>query len=79
MNKYIGPDLGQRVEKFDPIIDRSPAQKMARLEQMRAELATMGFSIIATSSLHLLRPSPPLRPLGRPKKLGVDRAEQMAG
>ena len=79
MNKYVGPHLGQRVEKFDPIIDRSPAQKMARLEQMRIELAAMGYSIVTTSSLRPLPPVPPLRPRGRPKKLVVERAEQVAG
>lgn len=79
MNKYVGPHLGQRVEKFDPIIDRSPAQKMARLEKMRAELAAMGYSIVTTSSMRLLPPAPPLRPRGRPKKLLVVRAEEVAG
>ncbi|WP_439399111.1 hypothetical protein ACRQ5Q_17055 [Bradyrhizobium sp. PMVTL-01] len=30
----------------DPIIDRSEAQKTARVEQLRAELAELGYSII---------------------------------
>jgi hypothetical protein len=64
---------------IDPIIDRSPAQKMARIEKMRAELATMGFSIVSTSSLSPLPPIPMLRPRGRPKRLVVERAEQVAG
>lgn len=35
----------------DPIIERSPLQQAARVEQMHAELLTMGFSVISTERL----------------------------
>jgi hypothetical protein len=32
----------------DPIIDRSPAQKRARMEVLRVELAELGYSVVTT-------------------------------
>lgn len=44
----IGPNLGKRVEKPDPIIDRSPAQKAMRVDKLRAELKELGYSVVPT-------------------------------
>jgi hypothetical protein len=35
----------------DPIIDRSPAQKRARMEVLRVELAELGYSVVTTAWL----------------------------
>jgi hypothetical protein len=32
----------------DPIIDRSPVQKRARMEVLRVELAELGYSVVTT-------------------------------
>jgi hypothetical protein len=36
----------------DPIIDRSPQQKRARMEMLRVELAELGYSVVTTKWLH---------------------------
>lgn len=36
----------------DPIVDRSPAQKLLRLEKLRAELFDLGYSVVKTTWLH---------------------------
>jgi hypothetical protein len=36
----------------DPIIDRSPAQKLMRVDKLRAELADLGYSVVSTEWLH---------------------------
>jgi hypothetical protein len=79
MNMYIGPHLGQRVEKFDPIIDRSPAQKRMRFDKMRDELAEMGYSIVETGWLKATLLANLSRTRGRPRKPAVHCAEQVAG
>lgn len=35
----------------DPIIDRSPEQKKARVKQLRAELLDLGYSVVKTEWL----------------------------
>lgn len=46
--------------KPDPIIDRSPEQKLLRLEKLRAELKLSGYSVVSTvwlsSVLKVLQP-----------------------
>lgn len=37
----------------DPIIDRSPEQRLIRLDKMRAELALLGYSVVKTDWLHM--------------------------
>jgi hypothetical protein len=65
--KDIGPNLGHRVEKIDPIIDRSDEQKRLRVDEMRLELAEYGYSIVTTRWLgDVLRTNEALRvELGR--------------
>lgn len=36
----------------DPIIDRSPAQKVMRVNKLRAELLDLGYSVVKTDWLH---------------------------
>jgi hypothetical protein len=36
---------------IDPIIDRSPAQKLAHLARLREELREMGYSVVTTAWL----------------------------
>jgi hypothetical protein len=44
----------------DPIIDRSSAQKLWRVEKMREELRQMGYSVVTTEWLaSALRYQPP--------------------
>lgn len=47
----IGPNLGTRVVKDDPIIDRSPVQKQMRVDKLRAELKEFGYSVVPTNYL----------------------------
>jgi hypothetical protein len=63
----------------DPVIERSPLQRAARVEQMHAELLTMGFSVISTARLQelLSRPVQIVR-VRRPVKQ-VEYSEQAAG
>lgn len=42
---------GDALLKHDPIIDRSPAQKQMRVNQMSAELELLGYSIVPTEWL----------------------------
>lgn len=82
MSKYIGPHLGKRVEKPDPIIDRSPEQKRIRMEKMRMELAQMGYSIVETEWLRATLLSNLQRPRGRPPRKAIKQiqySEQAAG
>jgi len=37
---------------IDPIIDRSPEQKRARIEKLRVELGELGYSVVTTKWLH---------------------------
>lgn len=39
----------------DPIIDRTPSQKRKRIEKLRLELQSMGFSIVPTEWLNSIR------------------------
>lgn len=39
---------------IDPIIDRSPEQKRIRVDALRAELKSMGYSVVSTSYLSVL-------------------------
>ncbi len=34
---------------IDPIIDRSPAQRLAHIDTMRRELFELGYSVVTTS------------------------------
>lgn len=63
----------------DPIIERSPLQQAARVEQMHAELLRIGFSVISTERLKELtnRPVQIVR-VRRPVKR-VEYNEQAAG
>lgn len=46
----------------DPIVDRSPAQKLAHIDKMRRELFELGFSVVTTAWLHsVLDRGPPVR------------------
>jgi hypothetical protein len=47
-----GKHLAKIVKMADPIIDRSPAQKLARVQQMRRELLELGYSVVRTKWLH---------------------------
>jgi hypothetical protein len=40
------------INPMDLIIDRSPAEKAKRLENMRAELVGLGYSIVTTEWLN---------------------------
>jgi hypothetical protein len=42
------------IDPMDLIIDRSPADKAKRLENMRAELVGLGYSIVTTEWLNAL-------------------------
>ena len=35
-----------KLVELDPVIDRSDAQKTVRIEEMRAELAELGYAVI---------------------------------
>jgi hypothetical protein len=75
----IGPNLGARIVKDDPIIDRSPAQKRMRMEKMRSELADMGYSIVETGWLKATLLENLTRKPGRPRKPTIECLEQAAG
>lgn len=48
------------MKRPDPIIDRSPAQKLLRIEKLRAELKLSGYSVVSSewlsSILKVLQP-----------------------
>jgi hypothetical protein len=76
----IGPNLGSRVEKDDPIIDRSPEQKRMRVDKLRAELKDLGYSVVLTSYLTgLMVQSRRSEPRKRHKPRIVECLEQAAG
>jgi hypothetical protein len=51
-----GKHFAKIIKMADPIIDRSAAQKLARVEQMRRELLKMGYSVVRTEWLHSVGP-----------------------
>lgn len=53
-----GKHLAKIVLMADPVIDRSQAQKEARLIKIRAELLDLGFSVVKTEWLHSVIGSP---------------------
>ncbi len=39
-------------DSIDPVIDRSPEQKLLRVAKLRAELLDLGYSVVTTKWLH---------------------------
>jgi hypothetical protein len=64
---------------IDPIIDRSPKQKRLRMDKIRDELASMGYSIVETGWLKATLLANLSRERGRPRKPRIDYIEQAAG
>jgi hypothetical protein len=56
------------IDPMDLIIDRSPAEKAKRLENMRAELVDLGYAVVTIEWLNAVLQECPVIPQPRPAR-----------